>query len=187
VSLAHSHYRDLDTLALLAAVETLSWDRAHVAAEPDAWAHPESTADFLDVCLADGRAELGRRERLRNRPFAPAWPDRTAELADIKRRIDLADFVEKHSPVQFARRGRQLVACCPLPGHRDDSPSFVLNPEKQVFYCHGCLRGGDVFNFTLALLDCRTFADAVDFVAREAGVERRTPRHALRIREVRRA
>jgi len=42
------------------------------------------------------------------------------------------------------RLGKEWVGRCPLPDHADRTPSFTVNPEKNVFFCHGCLRGGDV-------------------------------------------
>ena len=40
--------------------------------------------------------------------------------------------------------GKEFVARCPLPDHEDKTPSFTVNPEKNVWFCHGCVRGGDV-------------------------------------------
>jgi DNA primase len=56
--------------------------------------------------------------------------------------IDLADRL--CGPGSLRRVGKEWVGRCPLPGHEDRSPSFTVNPEKNVFFCHGCLRGGDV-------------------------------------------
>jgi DNA primase len=56
--------------------------------------------------------------------------------------IDLADRL--CGPGGLRRIGKEWVGRCPLPDHEDRSPSFTANPEKNVFYCHGCSRGGDV-------------------------------------------
>jgi hypothetical protein len=56
--------------------------------------------------------------------------------------IDLADRLT--GPGGLRRVGREWVGRCVLPDHEDRSPSFTVNPEKNVFFCHGCLRGGDV-------------------------------------------
>jgi DNA primase len=56
--------------------------------------------------------------------------------------IDLADRLT--GPSGLRRVGKEWVGRCPLPDHEDRSPSFTVNPEKNVFFCHGCLRGGDV-------------------------------------------
>ena len=56
--------------------------------------------------------------------------------------IDLADRL--CGPGGLRRVGKEWAARCPLPDHEDRSPSFTVNLEKNVFFCHGCLRGGDV-------------------------------------------
>jgi DNA primase len=56
--------------------------------------------------------------------------------------IDLADRLG--GPGSLRRVGKEWVGRCLIPGHEDRSPSFTVNPEKNVWFCHGCLRGGDV-------------------------------------------
>src|SRR5215208_6729948 len=56
--------------------------------------------------------------------------------------IDLADRLT--GPGGLRRIGKEWAGRCPLPDHEDRSPSFTVNPEKNVWFCHGCLRGGDV-------------------------------------------
>jgi DNA primase len=56
--------------------------------------------------------------------------------------IDLADRLT--GPGGLRRVGKEWAGRCMLPDHEDRSPSFTVNAEKNVFFCHGCLRGGDV-------------------------------------------
>jgi len=56
--------------------------------------------------------------------------------------IDLADLLT--GPGGLRKVGKEWVGRCPLPDHEDRSPSFTANPEKNVWFCHGCLKGGDV-------------------------------------------
>jgi len=56
--------------------------------------------------------------------------------------IDLADRLCVSGGLR--RVGKEWVGRCPLPDHEDRSPSFTVNPDKNVWFCHGCLRGGDV-------------------------------------------
>jgi CHC2 zinc finger len=55
---------------------------------------------------------------------------------------DLADLL--CGPAKMQRIGEEWVARCPLPEHEDKTPSFTVNPVKNLWFCHGCLRGGDV-------------------------------------------
>jgi hypothetical protein len=56
--------------------------------------------------------------------------------------IDLADLL--CGPGRLRKVGNEWAGRCPLPDHEDRSPSFTANREKNVWFCHGCLRGGDV-------------------------------------------
>ena len=46
--------------------------------------------------------------------------------------------------IELKQRGRHLVGLCPL--HPEKTPSFSVNPEKQVWHCFGCGKGGDVIS-----------------------------------------
>jgi DNA primase catalytic core len=70
--------------------------------------------------------------------------------------------------VRLRRSGQQLLGRCPF--HADSTPSFSVNPSKQVFHCHGCGAGGDVFTFIQTSLSCG-FRDAVAHLAGRAGVD----------------
>jgi hypothetical protein len=56
--------------------------------------------------------------------------------------IDLADRL--CGPGQMHRVGKEGAALCPLPDHQERTPSFTVDPDKNVWFCFGCLRGGDV-------------------------------------------
>jgi hypothetical protein len=56
--------------------------------------------------------------------------------------IDLADLL--CGPGKMRRIGAEWVGRCPLPDHEDTTPSFCVNLDENLFFCHGCLRGGDV-------------------------------------------
>jgi DNA primase len=56
--------------------------------------------------------------------------------------VDLAGRLT--APGGLRRVGKEWAGRCPLPDHEDRSPSFTVNSERNVFFCHGCLRGGDV-------------------------------------------
>jgi len=67
-------------------------------------------------------------------------------LDELKRQIPLLDYLQAHDwrPARQLRRGRWM-GLCPL--HVDRQPSFLVDPNKSLFYCYGCGRGGDVIRF----------------------------------------
>jgi DNA primase len=64
----------------------------------------------------------------------------------LKQRIPLLDYLQEHDwkPLRRLCHGR-LLGLCPL--HPDHNPSFLVEPSKNLFYCYGCGRGGDVIRF----------------------------------------
>ncbi len=67
-------------------------------------------------------------------------------LDELKQQIPLLDYLRTQDwhPARRLNRGR-LIGLCPL--HADHKPSFLLDPSKNLFYCYGCGRGGDVIRF----------------------------------------
>ena len=67
-------------------------------------------------------------------------------LDELKQQIPLLDYLQAHDwrPVRCIR-GERHMGLCPL--HTDHKPSFLLDPLKNLFYCYGCGRGGDVIRF----------------------------------------
>ena len=175
-----NRYRDTATATILEEVEVSLWEleeiEADIEADPTSWEYPDQSRAFIVTGLAEAEEELARRERLRHRPGAPPWPerwtDRRAELAAIKDAIDFPRFIEEMGQTRLERRGRQLVGRCPLPGHGDSTPSFTVHPEKHLFYCHGCHRGGDLFSFAMHMLGTDRFGEVVDALAIEARIAR---------------
>ena len=90
------------------------------------------------------------------------------ELLD---RIDIVDVVD--SRVKLKKTGKNYSACCPF--HDEKTPSFTVSPDKQFYYCFGCGASGSALNFILEY-DNLSFPDAVELLAKQAGVE--VPREA---------
>jgi DNA primase len=65
---------------------------------------------------------------------------------ELKQQIPLLDYLQSQEwrPARALRGGRWL-GLCPL--HTDHKPSFLVDPQKGLFYCYGCGRGGDVIRF----------------------------------------
>ena len=106
------------------------------------------------------------------------------ELIDeVRERTDIVDVVSRY--VKLERSGRRFRGLCPF--HAEKTPSFYVEPEKQLFHCFGCHAGGNVFNF-LMRLENAPFAEVVSRLAEEAGiaVETRelTPQEVKKQREL---
>ena len=67
-------------------------------------------------------------------------------LGDLKRQIPLLEYLQAQDwrPAQRLSRGR-LMGLCPL--HNEHQPSFLVDSHRNLFYCYGCGRGGDVIRF----------------------------------------
>ncbi len=63
-------------------------------------------------------------------------------IDEAKRVVPVPDLAEKLSGAPGVKRGRELVYICPL--HDDHNPSLRVDPERGVWFCDPCLRGGDV-------------------------------------------
>jgi len=86
-------------------------------------------------------------------------------VAEIKSRISIEDLVAQYVPLK--KVGRQLKALCPF--HKERTPSFYVSPERQIAYCFGCHKGGDIFKFTEEI-EGLDFSGALKFLAEKAGV-----------------
>jgi DNA primase len=63
----------------------------------------------------------------------------------LRRRLPLLDYLEQHNWKGRPAGRWEYVGLCPL--HKENRPSFYVNTRKDVFYCHGCGRGGDLIRF----------------------------------------
>jgi DNA primase len=69
----------------------------------------------------------------------------TKPIDAAKEAVSVVDLAERLcSPSGLRRSGDTWAARCPLPEHEDKTPSFVVYPETESFFCFGCLHGGDV-------------------------------------------
>jgi DNA primase len=87
-------------------------------------------------------------------------------LARITDRLDMAEVVSEY--VRLQNRGGRLWGLCPF--HAEKTPSFTVNPEKSLFYCFGCHKGGSLFTFIMEM-EKLSFVEAVRLLAEKAGVE----------------
>ena len=80
-------------------------------------------------------------------------------------RVDIVEVVDRLVPLKKA--GANYVACCPF--HSEKTPSFSVSPTKQFYHCFGCGAHGTAIGFLMEYAG-KTFPDAVDDLARDAGL-----------------
>lgn len=93
-------------------------------------------------------------------PFPPSFLD------DVVARNPIEDVVGQYVTMQ--RRGSNLFGLCPF--HGEKTASFSVAPEKGIYYCFGCHKGGGVINFIMEIENL-SYPDAVRFLAKRAGLE----------------
>ena len=86
-------------------------------------------------------------------------------IDEVVRRSDITEVVSGY--VQLRHRGRTHTGLCPF--HSEKTPSFVVYPETQSFYCFGCGAGGDVITFVRKINNL-DYVEAVKMLAGRAGM-----------------
>lgn len=93
-------------------------------------------------------------------PFPEAF------LQELEEKNPIEDVVGQY--VTLTRRGSNLFGLCPF--HNEKTPSFSVAPEKGIYYCFGCHKGGGAVNFIMEI-EGLDYPDAVRFLAKRAGME----------------
>src|SRR5271166_1922581 len=86
-------------------------------------------------------------------------------LEQVRSASDIVDVIGSYVPLK--RAGANFVALCPF--HKEKSPSFNVNPHKQIFHCFGCHKGGNVITFVMEF-EGLPFPDAVRRLAERAKI-----------------
>ncbi len=86
-------------------------------------------------------------------------------IQEIEDRINIIDIIGKY--VDLKREGRRYRGLCPF--HQEKTPSFTVTPEKGLFYCFGCQKGGNIFNFIMEI-EKLSFIEAARMLASKVGI-----------------
>ena len=89
-----------------------------------------------------------------------------AFIDELVARSEISDVVSSY--VHLTRKGNNLWGLCPF--HSEKTPSFSVSPEKQIYHCVGCGKGGGVISFVMEMENL-PFVEAVRLLAQRAGME----------------
>lgn len=88
------------------------------------------------------------------------------QIEEVRQRSDIVDIIGSY--VKLKRSGSGYVGLCPF--HSEKSPSFSVNPARQMYKCFGCGVGGNVITFMMEY-ENYSFPEAMQYLAERAGVE----------------
>jgi DNA primase len=87
-------------------------------------------------------------------------------IEEIRINNDIEDVVSEY--IKMEKKGKDYFGLCPF--HKEKTPSFSVSPSKQIFYCFGCGKGGNVFHFIMNIENLE-FIDAVKLLADRAKIQ----------------
>lgn len=90
----------------------------------------------------------------------------TDEVSQIREKIDLPILISEYIPLK--KTGSNFKTTCPF--HQEKTPSFVVSPERQIWHCFGCGKGGDAFSFLMEY-ENMDFPEALRVLAKKTGVK----------------
>jgi len=108
--------------------------------------------------------------------MAQRIPEETIE--QIRSQTDIVDVISEY--MQLTKRGRNYFGLCPF--HGEQTPSFSVSIDKQIFHCFGCGAGGNAITFLMDI-DNISFQDAVARLGERAGIEVDIAEHEQHVRK----
>jgi DNA primase len=91
------------------------------------------------------------------------------DIQRVRDATDIVAIITEHTQLKRSGSGDNWVGACPFPDHNDKSPSFSVNASKNVYYCFGCGKRGDVITFVREL-EGLDFAAAIEKLAGRTGI-----------------
>jgi DNA primase len=87
------------------------------------------------------------------------------KIEEIESASDIVSTIGRY--VSLKKAGKNFKGLCPF--HKEKTPSFIVSPEKQIYHCFGCGKGGNVFNFIMSVENI-TYIESVKRIASDLGI-----------------
>lgn len=87
-------------------------------------------------------------------------------ISQIKAKLDIVDLINSYTPIK--KTGTTYKGVCPF--HSENTPSFAVSQDLQIYKCFGCGKGGDIFSFVQEIEGIE-FGEALKKLAEKAGIE----------------
>ncbi|GAB6138313.1 DNA primase [Halanaerobaculum tunisiense] len=87
-------------------------------------------------------------------------------IEKIRYSNDLVEIANEYTKLKS--KGSSYMGLCPF--HQEKTPSFNVNPDRQLYYCFGCGVGGNIFNFVMEV-EGLSFVEAVEYLADKANID----------------
>ena len=94
---------------------------------------------------------------------------RDEDIALVRERTSIVDVISEHLTLRPAGGGNVKGLC---PFHDEKTPSFTVSSARNLYFCHGCGKGGDAITFIMEI-DHLTFSESVERLAARAGIQLR--------------
>lgn len=88
------------------------------------------------------------------------------QVGQIREKIDIVALIQEYIPLK--KMGSNFKTTCPF--HNEKTPSFVVSPERQIWHCFGCQKGGDAFSFLMEYENLE-FIEALRILSKKTGIE----------------
>ena len=89
-------------------------------------------------------------------------------IEKVREANNIVDIIGQHTELKL--RGQNYMGLCPFPNHKEKTPSFSVSEAKQLYYCFGCKKSGNIFNF-LEDYSGFSFLEALEHLALRANLE----------------
>lgn len=134
------------------------WVSTHLS-KPDASHHKVAENSF-------SVSEAKKIRRSQNPTILKNMSIPETTIQNVLNACDIVEVIEGY--VRLARSGRNFKARCPF--HNEKTPSFMVNPEKQIFHCFGCNTGGNAISFIMKM-EGLTYPEAIRKLAKKYSIE----------------